>query len=42
MIYEETSNVCKAAIHDGKIPMDESGEFVLVIANGEDKYESSY
>jgi len=42
MIYSDESSICKAAIHAGFLVSDHGGEFVLVIANGEEKYDSSY
>jgi len=41
MIYVDESNVCKAAVHAGFLTDADGGEFLLIIANGEEKYESS-
>jgi len=40
MIYEQTSTICKAAIHSGHID-SEGGPFKIKIANGEPIYDSS-
>jgi hypothetical protein len=40
MIYSDESNVCKAAIHAGKINND-GGPVMMVISNGENKYDSA-
>lgn len=42
MIYTDKSSVCKAAIHAGFLDNDKGGEFILIIANGEEKYDSSF
>jgi len=41
MIYVDESSVCKAAVHSGFLDDKEGGEFMLIIANGEQEYESS-
>jgi hypothetical protein len=42
MIYNDESSICKAAIHSGFLVSEKGGEFILVIANGEEKYDSSF
>lgn len=42
LIYSDDSSVCKSAIHAGFIKNVDGGEFILEIANGLDKYESSF
>lgn len=42
MIYNDESSICKAAIHAGFLISDKGGEFLLTIANGEQKYDSSF
>jgi hypothetical protein len=42
LIYSDDSAICKSAIHAGFIKDEEGGEFMLEIANGLDKYESSF
>lgn len=42
MIYNDESSICKAAIHAGFLISEKGGEFILTIANGEDKYDSSF
>lgn len=41
MIYVDESAVCKAAVHAGFLNDAEGGEFMFVIANGEQEYESA-
>lgn len=41
MIYVDSSSVCKSAVHSGFLNDNEGGEFMLIIANGEQQYESS-
>jgi len=41
MIYSDDSNICKAAIHAGKLDNEIGGEFSITIANGESNYESA-
>lgn len=41
MIYVDESSVCKSAVHSGFLDDKEGGEFMLIIANGEQEYESS-
>lgn len=42
MIYNDESSICKAAIHAGFLIAADGGEFIVVIANGEEKYESAF
>lgn len=42
MIYNDESSVCKSAIHAGFLVNDKGGELIVVIANGEEKYDSSF
>lgn len=35
MIYVDSSNVCKSAVHAGFLNDEEGGEFMFIIANGE-------
>lgn len=42
MIYNDESSICKAAIHAGFLVNEHGGEFILVISNGEDRYDSSF
>jgi len=42
MIYADEGSVCKSAIHAGFLIDKEGGEFIYVVANGEEKYESSF
>jgi len=42
MIYDMKSNVCKAAVHAGLVTNDKPGEVIMIIANGEEKYHSSF
>ena len=40
--YTDDSSVCKAAVHAGVIKDDNGGDMILIIANGEESYQSSY
>lgn len=40
--YTDDSSVCKAAVHSGVIKDDNGGDLILIIANGEESYQSSY
>jgi hypothetical protein len=42
MIYNDESAICKAAVHAGYVVSEKGGELIVVIANGEEKYESSF
>jgi hypothetical protein len=42
MIYTDDSSICKSAIHSGFLLNDKGGEVLMIIANGEDFYQSSY
>jgi len=42
MIYMDESSVCKAAIHAGALVSDVGGEIMVIIANGEDTYDSAF
>ena len=40
--YTDDSSVCKAALHAGVIRDETGGDVILIIANGEENYQSSY
>lgn len=42
LIYSDDSSICKSAIHAGFIKNEEGGEFLVEIANGVEKYDSSF
>lgn len=42
MIYADESSICKSAIHAGYLDDAKGGEFIIIIANGDDSYDSSY
>jgi len=42
MIYADDSAVCKSAVHAGYLDDETGGEFLVIIANGEPEYMSSF
>ncbi|WP_433209509.1 Hsp70 family protein [Dactylosporangium sp. CS-047395] len=41
-IYTTDSSVCTAAVHDGRITLEDGGRIIIKIVQGPDSYESTY
>ncbi|WP_433050189.1 Hsp70 family protein [Dactylosporangium sp. CS-033363] len=41
-IYTTASSVCTAAVHDGRITLEDGGRVIIKIIQGQDSYDSTY